>query len=205
MLEVQGFDGNVIMSAFRYVDPAYKFTGTVGNKNASIVFNQTTAFLYVVNDTSIVYSMTSQAQLTVPVDDYYHRATVDDQGNFQQLIRIKNGGDGEWRSVWKFVENPCMVSNICGVFGFCTTTDNQKVNCECLEGYSPVDPNIPSKGCYPNKIVDFCSDSNFKIVKLENADFPYLKDSDATMVGATGANQCEEVVRNDCFRTAAVY
>lgn len=79
------------------------------------------------------------------------------------------------------------------------------MNCECLEGYSPVDPNIPSKGCYPNKIVDFCSDSNFKIVKLENADFPYLKDSDATMVGATGANQCEEVVRNDCFRTAAVY
>lgn len=126
MLEVQGFDGNVIMSPFRYVDPAYKFTGTVGNKNASIVFNQTTAFLYAVNDTSIIYSMTSQAQLSVPVDDYYHRATVDDQGNFQQLIRIKNGGDGEWRSVWKFVENPCMVSNICGVFGFCTTTDNQR-------------------------------------------------------------------------------
>ncbi|XP_022137776.1 G-type lectin S-receptor-like serine/threonine-protein kinase LECRK2 [Momordica charantia] len=203
MLDVQS-DGNVIMSAFRYPDPAYKYTGTINYKNSTIVFNKTTALLYVLNDTTTIYS--TLTQLPVPVKDYYHRATVDDKGNFQQLIRIKSGS-GEWRSVWKFVERPCMVSNICGVFGFCTSNDNQNANCECLEGYSPIDPNVPSKGCYPNLAVDFCSNSDFKIVKLENADFPFFKveESDATMVASKDVDQCEEVVRNDCLRTAAVY
>lgn len=205
-------DGNVLMTAYKYADPAYKYTGTSGT-NISVIFNQTTALLSVINVTTIIYSFTTR--LSVPVQDYYHRATLDDQGNFRHLIRFKNGssndGDGDnWMTEWKFIESPCMVSNICGVFGFCTTIDNQTAICECLEGYFPIDPYTPSKGCYPKVVKDFCSSNSsaqdFKIVKLQNADFPFLKDSDISMIGTSDdVNQCEEAVRNDCFCTAAVY
>lgn len=205
-------NGNILMTAFRYNDPAYKYTDTTGNKSTTIVFNQTTALLFVVNDTTIIYPMTTKLPDLVKVEDYYHRATLDDQGNFRQLYRIKSvssGGNEGWITAWKFIEWPCMVSNICGVFGFCTSPDNETINCECLEGYLPIDPSTPSKGCYPNAAVDFCSsnsvDLDFKIVRLENADFPFLKDSDVEMVESSDASQCLEAVRSDCFSMAAVY
>ncbi|XP_038878055.1 G-type lectin S-receptor-like serine/threonine-protein kinase LECRK2 [Benincasa hispida] len=200
-------DGNVLLTAFRNGDPAYNYTGTSGDTTA-IVFNQTTVLLYVVNATAITYPMTTK--LPVPVKDYYHRSILDDQGNFRQLYRIKNGGKNEWITTWKLIERPCMVSNICGVFGFCSN-GNETAICECLEGYVPIDPNIPSKGCYPNPnmVMDFCSLNNanesFKIVKLDDSDFPFLLDSDVSMVGPTDESRCEEAVRKDCFCSAAVY
>lgn len=202
MLDVAD-DGNVLLTSFRNGDPAYKYSGTSGS--SSIVFNRTTALLYVFNGTTITYTMTTEQP--PPVEDYYHRVILDDQGNFRQLYRSKTGS--EWETAWKWVERPCLVNNICGVFGFCTSPDNETVNCSCLEGYSSIDPNTPSKGCQPDLVMDFCSlDStheSFKIVRLEDADFPYLKDSDVSMVGPLDDSQCEEAVRKDCFCSAAVY
>lgn len=128
--------GNVLLTAFRNGDPAYNYKGTSENTTA-IVFNQTTALLYVVNATEITYPMTTK--LSVSVEDYYRRAFLDDQGNLRQLYRIKNGGDDEWITAWKLIEKPCLVSNICGAFGICTNGNDITI-CECLEGYVPIDP-----------------------------------------------------------------
>lgn len=81
-LEVQN-DGNIVIAAFRYSNRAYWYTGTINNNDASLVFDNNTTMLYALNGTTHIYDMTLQNQLPSPIEDYYHRATINDQGNFE--------------------------------------------------------------------------------------------------------------------------
>ncbi|KAJ9182099.1 hypothetical protein P3X46_006128 [Hevea brasiliensis] len=207
MLEVQ-MDGNVVMSAYRFADPGYWFTLTAGNQNVSLIFNQSTALLYVVNRTSIISTMTKK--VPTPIEDYYHRVTINDYGNLQQLVYHKENGN-KWTVVWEpdfIAAQPCTVYNICGVYGFCTSPDNKTVNCDCLPGYSPWDPNVPSKGCYPNVVMDFCapnsSTSDFTIEVIDNADFPNGPFADMARTAPADFDQCQSEITGDCFAMAAV-
>ena len=176
MLELQEMDGNLVLSAFRFADPGYWYTGAT-NGNMSLVFNESTAFMYLIveNNASISYNMTNSTSMRTPIEGYYHRATINDQGNFQQLARYK-GNSGPWIVVWEAITQPCTVNAICGVYGFCTAPDNKTVTCNCLPGYLPFDPNVSSKGCYPEVVMDFCaansSTSDFTIVKMADTDLP---------------------------------
>ncbi|KAF2285382.1 hypothetical protein GH714_003353 [Hevea brasiliensis] len=207
MLEVQ-MDGNVVMSAYRFADPGYWFSLTAGNQNVSLIFNQSTALLYVVNRTSIIPTMTQK--VPTPIEDYYHRVTINDYGNLQQLVYRKENGN-KWTVVWEpdfIAAQPCTVYNICGVYGFCTSPDNKTVNCDCLPGYSPWDPNVPSKGCYPNVVMDFCapnsSTSDFTIEVIDNADFPNGEFADMARTAPADVDQCKSEITDDCFAMAAV-
>jgi len=207
MLELQ-MDGNVVMSAYKFADPGYWFTLTAGNLSVSLIFNQTTAFMYVVNHTSIRYPMTSQ--VPTPIGDYYHRATINDHGNLQQFVYHKENGIG-WTVVWEpesIKAEPCIPFNICGVYGFCTSIDNTTINCDCLPGYSPWDPSIPSKGCYPDTVIDFCapnsSASNFTLEEIGNADFPNGEFADMARVTPADVEECRKVIMDDCFAVAGV-
>lgn len=206
-LEVQ-MDGNIVMSAYKFADPGYWFTLTAGNQNVSLIFNQSTALLYVLNGTSIISRMTDT--VPSPIDDYYHRVTINDFGNLQQFVYQKKNGK-EWRVVWEpdfIAAQPCTVYNICGVYGFCTSPDNKTVNCDCLPGYSPWDPNVPSKGCYPNVVMDFCapnsSASDFTIEVIDNADFPNGQFADVARIEPADFDQCQQEITDDCFAMAAV-
>ncbi|KAL3573831.1 hypothetical protein D5086_024444 [Populus alba] len=209
MLEVQLLDGNVVMSAYKFADPGYWYTATEGNKNVSLIFNQSTAFMYVVNHTSIMYNMTSQ--VPTPIGDYYHRATINDYGNLQQFVYHKENGGG-WKVVWEpdsIKAEPCLPNNICGVYGFCTSIDNT-INCTCFTGYSPRDPSIPSKGCYPDTVIDFCapnsSPSNFSLEKIDKADFPNDRDfADMAIVTEVDEEECRKAIMDDCFAVAGVW
>ncbi|KAK6913932.1 Bulb-type lectin domain [Dillenia turbinata] len=48
MLEIQQFDGNVVLSAYKFADPGY-----ANNQYISLIFNQSTCYMYVINTTSI--------------------------------------------------------------------------------------------------------------------------------------------------------
>jgi hypothetical protein len=205
-LEIQKLDGNVLLSAFRFSNPAYWYSATTGN--VSIVFNKTTAFMYVifVDNNSTAFNMTSTV-LPNPIEDYYHRAIINDKGNFQQLAFNKGNGASQWVVVWEAVTKPCTVDNICGVYGFCTTPDDKIFNCTCLPGYSPLDPNIPSKGCYPNVVMDFCApnSSNFTIQTMNDADIPNSDFADLGRIEQTNEDDCKKEVTDDCFCVAAVF
>ncbi|XP_050225137.2 G-type lectin S-receptor-like serine/threonine-protein kinase LECRK4 [Mercurialis annua] len=207
MLEVQPFDGNIVMSAYQFADPGYWFTLTAGNLSASLVFNQSSAFLYAANGSSVIYSMTRK--VPTPIEDYYHRVTINDNGNLQQLVYRKE--KGTWIVVWEpdfIAAEPCTVFNVCGVYEFCTSPDNTTVKCECLPGYSPWDPDIPSKGCYPNVVMDFCapnsSTSDFTIQVIDNADFPNGPFTDMARSSPAELDECKTELANDCFAMAAV-
>ncbi|KAK9992603.1 hypothetical protein SO802_027588 [Lithocarpus litseifolius] len=186
-LEIQESDGNVLLKAFHFSDPAYWYPATVNNGNA--------------------YNLTSAAR--TPIEDFYHRATINDKGNFQQLAFYKGNGASQWDVVWEAIKEPCTVDNICGVFGFCTSPDNKIVNCTCLPGYSPLDLNIPSKGCYPKLVIDFCapnsSNSQFTTERLDGADFPNSDFTNLAKIEQTDEDGCREEVMNDCFCVAGVF
>ncbi|KAM3755125.1 hypothetical protein ACB098_02G016500 [Castanea mollissima] len=206
-LEIQELDGNVLLKAFHFSTPAYWNAITKGN--VSLVFNQTTAFMHVISveDNSTVSNMTTT--VPTPINDYYHRATINDKGNFQQLAFPKANGASQWIVVWEAITKPCIVDNICGVFGYCTTPDDKIVNCTCLPGYLPLDPNTPSKGCYPNVVMDFCasnsSASNFTIGSLDNVDFPNADFANLAKIEQTDEDGCRKEVMNDCFCVAGVF
>ncbi|CAI0466008.1 unnamed protein product [Linum tenue] len=208
MLELQS-DGNVVISAYRFADPGYWFTLTAGKQNVTWVFNQTTAFMYVRDDNSTLYPMTTR--IPGPIQDYYHRATINARGNIQQFVYNKRNGTG-WTVVWEpdsIGSEPCLPFNICGVYGFCTSLDNRTIDCKCLPGYSPWDPNVPSKGCYPNVAMDFCDSTNpnsrqFDLVTIDNADFPNGQFADMARLTPLNVEQCRQAVMDDCYAAAGV-
>ncbi|KAM7485550.1 hypothetical protein LguiA_001559 [Lonicera macranthoides] len=197
-------DGNLVLTAHHFGDAGYWYTDTTRGDTVTLVFNQTTAFLYLESSNKTdIYTMTRN--LPKPVGDYYHRATLDDRGNFQQFVYHKNNGSA-WERVWRAVVEPCTVNAVCGVYGFCNSNDNEAVTCTCLPGYIPLDPNMLSKGCRPEFIVNYCANPenrNFTVEVFEDADFPSEGFADLARVQDVDIEGCKKYVMEDCYSIAA--
>ncbi|PHT38784.1 hypothetical protein CQW23_22357 [Capsicum baccatum] len=149
MLEMQ-YDGKLVLSAYHFADPGYWLSSQddKGNGEVNLVFNQRTASLYLVKDRF---------------------------GNFQQYAYNKINGRN-WIRVWKIPSEPCMVNAVCGAYGFCTSNDNETVNCDCLPGYVFFDPSNPDNGCHPEAMINFCANlsaANSKVEVIKDSDIPY--------------------------------
>ncbi|CAI0466025.1 unnamed protein product [Linum tenue] len=210
MLEIQ-FDGNLVLSAYHFSDPGYWYTGTLFS-NVSLVFNQS-AFLQLVNGSNHnIYSLTRN--LSADPVDYYHRATIDDQGNLQQYIhpRTMDTTTG-WVSIWKAIDEPCTVNAICGVYGMCNSPDNRTATCECIPGYIPLNPDDLSEGCRPERVLNYCADDhvvngsnstrNFTVVVIDDADFPFESFADLARVRNVDEEGCRRALMEDCYSQAA--
>ncbi|XP_060182060.1 G-type lectin S-receptor-like serine/threonine-protein kinase LECRK1 [Lycium barbarum] len=143
MLEMQ-YDGKLVLSAYHFADPGYWLSSQAnqGNGEVNLVFNQRNALLYLEKgQNNTIYSF--QKNVPTPVEDHYHRATLDSFGNFQQYAHHKTNGRN-WVRVWKIPSEPCIVNAVCGAYGFCRSNDNETVDCECLPGYVFFDPSTPT-------------------------------------------------------------
>ncbi|KAK7840881.1 g-type lectin s-receptor-like serine/threonine-protein kinase lecrk1 [Quercus suber] len=202
MLEMQ-FDGNLVLSAYHFADPGYWTTQTFA-ANVRLVFHKS-ASLYLVNGTEDeIYSITKN--LSSLVEDYYHRVTVEDGGNFQQYIYHKRNGSG-WKRVWRVNDDPCFVNSVCGIYAMCTSPDNETVSCSCLPGYLQVDPRDVSKGCYQENMVNYCADPsmrNFSTMVIGDADFPPdITNGDLGEVRNVDVEGCKKAVMDDYYTLAA--
>ncbi|KAF3953152.1 hypothetical protein CMV_021373 [Castanea mollissima] len=202
MLEMQT-DGNLVLSAYHFADSGYWTTQTFA-ANVSLVFDKS-ASLYLVNGTKDeIHSITKN--LSSPVEDYYHRVTVEDGGNFQQYIYHKRNGSG-WKRVWRANDDPCFVNSVCGIYAMCTSPDNETVSCSCLPGYLQVDPRDVSKGCYQENMVNYCADPsmrNFSTMVIDDADFsPDINNGDLGEVRNVDVEGCKKAVMDDCYTLAA--
>lgn len=78
-----------------------------------------------------------------------------------------------------------------------------------MTGYSPLDPNSPSKGCYPDVLVDFCdtnsSPADFTVETIDDADIPNDDSADMATVTTIDVNECRKAVMDDCFCAAGVW
>ncbi|XP_047173987.1 G-type lectin S-receptor-like serine/threonine-protein kinase LECRK1 [Vigna umbellata] len=198
MLQMQE-DGNLVLKAYRWADPAYWFTSPI-TANMTLVFNATTALMYRVNDAGNIFTLTEITP--TPVEDYYHRATIDENGNFQQYAYHKRNGTG-WRRVWRAVEDPCRVNAICGVYGLCSSPDNESVKCECIPGYIPLDDQDVSKGCRPPAVINYCAENNFKLQFFDDTDFHFV--THLVRLAGVDFESCKKDVIDDCNIVAATY
>ncbi|XP_077213597.1 G-type lectin S-receptor-like serine/threonine-protein kinase LECRK4 [Tasmannia lanceolata] len=203
------YDGNLLLND-QYADPAYWFTGTL-TESSILVFNQSTMLMYVFDYTPIAF-LTDAAKLPRPLGDYYHRAMIDDGGNFVQYTFWKGNGSGvsarHWSVVWRAIEDPCTTNALCGEYGYCVLDENQKASCRCLQGFSQLDPNNPFKGCYSDFLPESCeknsSRANFEVVRMNDFDFPNSGYTDLLRLNDVDADRCEKAVKEDCFCMAAV-
>ncbi|KAK7405896.1 hypothetical protein VNO78_07508 [Psophocarpus tetragonolobus] len=206
-------DGNIVLKAYRFTNSAYWWSDTAHNTGVQIIFNSTTAFLYVVNGTHQIIRNMAIEEIG-KIEDYYQRVLVDDQGNFQKLIYHKDNGS-EWKSVWNAVTKPCYVTVLCGVYGFCNTSDSdpQTYSCECLPGYTPLDPSAPSKGCYLSQVKDLCAanssakDFKLEVKSIQDANVPndgyfFL---DLQVMDKMDLESCKRELMNDCLCMAATF
>ncbi|CAJ1925490.1 unnamed protein product [Sphenostylis stenocarpa] len=198
MLQMQQ-DGNLVLKAYQWSDPAYWFTSTL-TSNVTLVYNATTALMYLVSGTKNIYSLTNTTP--TPVEDYYHRATIDENGNFQQYAYNKRNGSG-WSRVWRAVEDPCRVNVVCGVYGLCTSPDNESVKCECIPGYIPLDHQDVSQGCHPPADINYCAETNFELQVFDDTDFQF--NTDFFRLASVDLESCKKAVIDDCNIVAATY
>ncbi|XP_077213631.1 G-type lectin S-receptor-like serine/threonine-protein kinase LECRK4 [Tasmannia lanceolata] len=202
-------DGNLLLNS-QYADRAYWFSSSYPKENSTLVFNQSTMLLYVLNGTRIDRSLTDGEKLPIPLGDYYYRATIDDGGNFQQYSYRKGNasGAGNWSMVWRPFDDPCTTYGLCRQYGYCVLDQNQKASCHCLQGFSQVEPNDPFKGCYPDFVPKSCQEytsrMNFEVVRINEADFPNDGFADLERLTGADADSCEKAVMEDCFCMAAV-
>ncbi|KAJ7980056.1 S-locus lectin kinase family protein [Quillaja saponaria] len=195
-------DGNLVLAGYDFSEPGYWYTSTNAFNNVSLMFN-TSSFLYFVNSTKNIYALTQSTP--TPVRDYYHRATIGEYGNFQQNAYHKRNGS-RWTRVWRAVEEPCRVNAVYGIYGMCTSPDNESVICTCIPGHIPFDPTDVSKGYHPETVVNYCASPslmNFKLNVIDDADFQIDSTSDLALVTNVDVEGCQKSLMNDCYAIAA--
>ncbi|KAE9606455.1 putative protein kinase RLK-Pelle-SD-2b family [Lupinus albus] len=155
-------------------------------------------------DGSNVYHLTKSTP--TPVEDYYHRATIDENGNFQQFTYHKRNGS-KWSRVWRAIDDPCRVEAVCGVFGLCTSPDKSTVTAfHDHPGYIPFDQEDVSKGCHPETVINYCagpSMMNFKLQVIDDTDLQFYPDF--ARINDVYLEGCKKTVMDDCNIIAATF
>ncbi|KAG5227595.1 G-type lectin S-receptor serine/threonine-protein kinase [Salix suchowensis] len=151
---------------------------------------------------------------TVPVTDYYHKATLNFDGVFTISHHPKNSLSNEtWTVIETKPKNICLELNgprgsgICGFNNVCKLKDDQRPTCECPPGYSLIDPEDKYGSCKPDFIrgceVDgqIPQEDLYKLVELPNTDWP---PSDYELTSPCSQEECRKSCQQDCFCAAAV-
>lgn len=124
--------------------------------------------MYLINSSGDnIFSLTRN--VTTPTEDYYHRATIDDHGNFQRFVYHKSTSS-RWTRVRRAIDDPCRVNSVWGVNGMCTSSDDETVTCNCVSGYTPLEPSDVLEGCHPETVVNYCAEASSKNFTVEVVD-----------------------------------
>ncbi|TXG72033.1 hypothetical protein EZV62_000612 [Acer yangbiense] len=150
MLEMQSFDGKMVLSAYRFADPGYWLADTQG-ANRSLL------------KTTIIEQLST-------------------------IMAISNA------------------NSICGIYGMCSSPDNETETCNCLPGHTPLDPDNVFKGCRPKTVMNYCAENsrdNFTVELIEDADFVSDTLGDLSHVDNVDMEECKKAIIDDCNSLAA--
>ncbi|KAM5556940.1 G-type lectin S-receptor-like serine/threonine-protein kinase LECRK4 [Rosa sericea] len=128
------------------------------NSGYQLAFNESGQINVVLRNGSIA---TLSNKTPSPSSDYYYRATLDSDGLFTQYAHSKSQKNGNWTpwiSLWSVPENICSASTgdagggPCGYNSYCRLDANTRPICECVPGFSPLDPEYKLRGCKQDRI-----------------------------------------------------
>ncbi|XP_028803593.1 G-type lectin S-receptor-like serine/threonine-protein kinase LECRK3 [Neltuma alba] len=151
--------GNLVMHSISlpsgYPNENYFETYIVESETSSpsieLVFNKS-GELHVLRENNDTYTFSTSSP-----NQFYVGVTLDYDGVFRFYRHPKNSYCNEtYITLWSWPDNIChaLVSegtSVCGYNSICSSVDNNRQVCRCLEGYSPIDPQNP----YDNSKPDF--------------------------------------------------
>ncbi|XP_040994385.1 G-type lectin S-receptor-like serine/threonine-protein kinase LECRK2 [Juglans microcarpa x Juglans regia] len=137
---------------------AYYIKGysTVGDSDTSslgrlLVFNES-GYLYILKENGENTTLTEG--LLPTAKNFYFRATLNFDGVFIQYYHPRTSiGNESWIPVWSIPDNICIAIlwssgvGVCGYNSVCNLNQAKRPTCECLKGFSLIDPNDPYGGC----------------------------------------------------------
>ncbi|XP_073133348.1 G-type lectin S-receptor-like serine/threonine-protein kinase LECRK3 [Henckelia pumila] len=210
-------DGNLVLYNRNFpmddnVGP-YGSSNTVGS-GFQVIFNQSGYIFLTAKNGTILYLLSSNGAST---GQYYQRAILDYDGVLRHYVYPKFGNTTGGRpmnwSVLHFLpDNIClsMPSNsawgACGFNSICSLGIDQRPDCSCPTGYSPMNPSDKMSGCKQDFVAQSCDQqsqdtSHFNFVDMPNTDFP---GSDYIAYQHVQEDWCRQDCVDDCLCAVAV-
>ncbi|TYH23568.1 hypothetical protein ES288_A03G024200v1 [Gossypium darwinii] len=217
-------DGNLLLYTknFPFNDAVATYWSTQDSIGTGfqVIFNQSGA-IYLAARNGTLLNTVFPALESTPTQDFYMRATVDYDGVLRQYAYPKSTvvatSGGRWPKAWTALS--IQPSNICkrigggygggacGYNSYCRLSDaEQRPICQCIPGYTFIDPNDIRKGCRLN--FSFCDDEGsqqtnlFKIVMMPSADW---FDSSYEQFEGVTEDWCRQACLSDCFCALATF
>ncbi|GKV42676.1 hypothetical protein SLEP1_g50054 [Rubroshorea leprosula] len=149
---------------------------------------------------------------TVPIQNFYYRATLDFDGVFTLYSHSGNGDEG-WSSLWYIPgdicysftgPNPGLGIGPCGFNSICQQDPDGMVNCQCPPGFSFLDAVNKHLGCKPNNqsYLGDCNEEGFTIGEdsfefnsMPFVDWPY---GDYELLQPVNETECRRSCLLDC-------
>ncbi|WCJ19005.1 G-type lectin S-receptor-like serine/threonine-protein kinase LECRK3 [Euphorbia peplus] len=215
-------DGNLELRPIglptEYPYEAYFKSNTDGanemNSGYQLVFNESGHLNVLVRNGSVVNLTRNRRALTG--GDYYYMAMLDVDGIFALYAHPRNQTNAKtnmWSSIWSVPNDICsaMGSDLgggpCGYNSYCRLDEKQKPVCECLPGFSLLDPNNKLGGCKQDRIPN-CQQENSKpedlyvMQDLSNAYWPVSANYE--QLQGLNENDCRRLCLSDCYCVVAV-
>ncbi|OMO49706.1 hypothetical protein COLO4_38441 [Corchorus olitorius] len=212
-------DGNLLLytTSFPFDDAVAAYWSTQDSIpiGYQVIFNQT-GYLYLIARNGTILNTVFSTVLST--EDFYLRATIDYDGVFRQYAYPKSAAtsNGSWPMSWTTLKfepsNICMRiggdhgSGACGYNSYCMLGEDQRPICQCILGYSFIDPQDIRKGCIPKSNFIFCDEESqetdpFELVTMPNADWG----SSYEDFKAVTEDWCRQACLNDCFCAVATF
>ncbi|GKV42682.1 hypothetical protein SLEP1_g50062 [Rubroshorea leprosula] len=191
-----------------YTGRSFQFYFNIAN-GSGLIFNKSGHIQIRKSNGSIV---NIAPENTVPIQDFYYRATLDFDGVFT-LYSHSGNGDESWSSLWYRPEdicysftgpNPALGIGPCGFNSICQQDPDGMVNCQCPPGFSFLDAVNKHLGCKPNNqsYPGDCNDAGFTIGEdsfefnsMPFVDWPY---GDYELLQPVNETECRWSCLLDC-------
>ncbi|KAK4492415.1 hypothetical protein RD792_003220 [Penstemon davidsonii] len=184
-------DGNLVFYTrnFPMNDNIFAYTSTqTVDSGYQVVFNQSGYIFLAARNGTILSFLSSESASS---SQFYQRAILEYDGVLRHYVYPRsNNGPGA-----------------CGFNSFCSLGTDQRPNCECPNGYSPVDRNDRMSGCKLDYVPQSCDreineTGLFSFIEMPNADWP---DFDYDIFEQYDEDSCRRACLDDCFCAVAIY
>ncbi|GJN38841.1 hypothetical protein PR202_gb27919 [Eleusine coracana subsp. coracana] len=197
-------DDNIVLY-MRNPDQTSSLSGNTGDPSGNLFYN----------DSVNGYKNLTMKRPANSAENYYHYAALDPDGTVRVYAHQKNNRDGTaWDVVSLFPGDGCErktkygMQGMCGPNAYCKASSlkEQRLKCECPDGYVFVDEQHGYRGCRPNFTPHSCDGKDhsgeYTTVRMDNT--AWSNQSAYNRLPTASLQQCNTACLNDCSCVAVL-